>query len=1001
MRKINNQNIGNKCIALSVEQKLTLILQNMKIMIRKGILILIILMNISLSYSQTQHTGWYYATEDIADNYPNHKQGNIYHDGELINIRGVNWWHINSDGCGGLGLSMVGIDELLETIKDGGFNTIRFAYTADMIRDYMDSCTTCTIECVEGSYPGNDAFFNDGYPYDYPKTRFEALEVIINKCKDEGLYVLLDHHGIEGHGIWYNPPSWTETDYVETLTEVADHFSGSGYEHIIGIDIYNEPYGAKWDGSGDEDDLRSFANYAGALIRDENPDWLIFVEGIQHHYISALNNYENSNFAYNPTNLNPCTTGSPCVWMNGQYGQAESIAAYNISPYMGCTTYAINADSIAYHKLVFSPHTYQFNRQYVDDHIADLESYLTPLNDFRWGNLSEDFAVIFGEFGAIYENCKPNSETWFKYFVNYMAELKLPGSFYWSINGNDTLEVCNGEGLALLEGDWETYKTDKLKDLKVLYGIVEDDITSAGGEIYSPRDGTTYTFDANDFTSTSTIKHKANNWSDLEGFPEYDNLHSILHEFYVTSTESLATNQEYEIQVTYTDNELGSVDESLLAFFHWNSSTSDWDYMDQTTVNTSTNTVTISTDLFGHFAVFGWNKQIVSLPQGWSLFSTYIDPIDANVATVLTPVVNNINVIKDETGNVYWPAFTYNQIGNFVIGEGYQASMSTGCTVDIIGRQVVPEDETIYLTSGWSIVGYLRDESGDIEAMLTDLNIADTSITEVLIIKDEIGNVYWPKFGTNQIGDLEPGEGYQISMENSASFIYPENTEGGGSKSEKTSRILEYKNYTQDLYVNTDNFMIVGIPVESWETVPEIGDEIAAYGENGQLVGKSIFKDGFTAITIYGDDQYTPNVVENLAVGESFTVEIWNSSKNENKEYKFKNWMQGDGYFSNKKISVVGIEENRNTNFEKNLKIEVYPNPSNGQFYLTFDTDEEISANLYVYNQLGELQYSTTVNKVFGKVVHKLDLTKLATGKYTLQVELGEFTKSLNIVIGE
>ena len=36
--------------------------------------------------------------------------------------------------------------------------------------------------------------------------------------------------------------------------------------------------------------------------------------------------------------------------------------------------------------------------------------------------------------------------------------------------------------------------------------------------------------------------------------------------------------------------------------------------------------------------------------------------------------------------------------------------------------------------------------------------------------------------------------------------------------------------------VNTGNNMIIGLPLNSWESTPSIGDEIAAYGEDGTLM---------------------------------------------------------------------------------------------------------------------------------------------------------------------
>ena len=37
-------------------------------------------------------------------------------------------------------------------------------------------------------------------------------------------------------------------------------------------------------------------------------------------------------------------------------------------------------------------------------------------------------------------------------------------------------------------------------------------------------------------------------------------------------------------------------------------------------------------------------------------------------------------------------------------------------------------------------------------------------VSDLLIVKDQYGNVYWPEYGLDNIGNLEPNKGYQIKM---------------------------------------------------------------------------------------------------------------------------------------------------------------------------------------------------------------------------------------------
>ena len=72
--------------------------------------------------------------------------------------------------------------------------------------------------------------------------------------------------------------------------------------------------------------------------------------------------------------------------------------------------------------------------------------------------------------------------------------------------------------------------------------------------------------------------------------------------------------------------------------------------------------------------------------------------------------------------------------------------------------------------------------------------------------------------------------------------------------------------------------MTIGIPVESWETIPQEGDEIAAYSEKGMLVGSVTYTGSATALTVWGDDATTEEV-EGLLDGEELTFELWRKSE--------------------------------------------------------------------------------------------------------------------------
>ena len=162
--------------------------------------------------------------------------------------------------------------------------------------------------------------------------------------------------------------------------------------------------------------------------------------------------------------------------------------------------------------------------------------------------------------------------------------------------------------------------------------------------------------------------------------------------------------------------------------------------------------------------------QTINLPFGWSIFSTYIIPDNPNIADVLSDIITNVQLVKNGNGQVFWPAYSLNLIGNTVIGDGYQIKLSTLQTITVSGTAVIPENNPINIPSGWSIIGYLRQTPAPIVSILSSF------VTSVQLAKNGAGQVYWPAYGLDLIGNMNPGEGYQIKLSSAQILIYPANT---------------------------------------------------------------------------------------------------------------------------------------------------------------------------------------------------------------------------------
>jgi uncharacterized protein (TIGR02145 family) len=157
------------------------------------------------------------------------------------------------------------------------------------------------------------------------------------------------------------------------------------------------------------------------------------------------------------------------------------------------------------------------------------------------------------------------------------------------------------------------------------------------------------------------------------------------------------------------------------------------------------------------------------LTSGWSIISTYLQPIEADISAMLAPVVTDVSIVKDWNGQAYWPQYGVNLIGDVLPGHGYQIKMINGDSLSVFGSMIEPDTTQIILPSSWSILGYVRSTPASIVEMISPI------VTNVSIIKDWNGQAYWPQYGVNLIGDIEPGQGYLIKMLAQDTLIYPAN----------------------------------------------------------------------------------------------------------------------------------------------------------------------------------------------------------------------------------
>jgi hypothetical protein len=163
------------------------------------------------------------------------------------------------------------------------------------------------------------------------------------------------------------------------------------------------------------------------------------------------------------------------------------------------------------------------------------------------------------------------------------------------------------------------------------------------------------------------------------------------------------------------------------------------------------------------------HQQRINLQIGWSLISSFIDPFEQGMNLVFDNISNNLQIVKNEVGQLYWPQYGINTIGDYNVLEGYQIKMSAPDTLTLTGLAVTPEITPLYINTNWHLISYLRKTPAPIINMLGSISSC------VIIVKNGNGMVFWPNYNINTVGDMIPGQGYQIKLITPATLFYPPN----------------------------------------------------------------------------------------------------------------------------------------------------------------------------------------------------------------------------------
>lgn len=179
-----------------------------------------------------------------------------------VTFKGVAWFGFNTGNHLVHGLWQADFDTMVRQIKTAGFNAVRLPFQFDFILDSSIKPSGITTFC-------NGKPCNLNVPQD---SALHALQWVVQKFTDNGLYVLLDDH-YEDDTYVRNQDQW-----ILGWQKVAQLFATNP---SVGYDLYNEPdsHNLTWDGNTNATSWSDGLHAAMSAIFKIDHHKLFFIEG--------------------------------------------------------------------------------------------------------------------------------------------------------------------------------------------------------------------------------------------------------------------------------------------------------------------------------------------------------------------------------------------------------------------------------------------------------------------------------------------------------------------------------------------------------------------------------------------------------------------------------------------------------------------------------------------------------------------------------------------------
>jgi hypothetical protein len=359
--------------------------------------------------------------------------------------------------------------------------------------------------------------------------------------------------------------------------------------------------------------------------------------------------------------------------------------------------------------------------------------------------------------------------------------------------------------------------------------------------------------------------------------------------------------------------------------------------------------------------------QELDIPAGWSGISTCIIPSYPKVEIMFQPIVNELVLLYNFTGQ-YWPDQGINTLKNWDVSSGYVIKTTDDVSLTVSGYEIL--EKTVTLSQGWNLIPvYSLAPASEILESLPGFVVAKGIAT---------GEILWPAYNIGTLEFLNVGKAYYVYTTQPGIITYPDSRNFTKSKNPMPARIMTPWNDVT--FTPVTHLVAFNNP----ELLFEIGDIVGGFTTEGLCAGVAEITDNSLpfALSLNGDDALTAET-DGFVNGEIISYQLYRPTTDEIFELvAIYNPGMNPGNFESNGLSEVTQVKMTATglNSPSLSALKTYPNPTHGIFTISGFIK---NATIEIMNTFGEKIYRNEMN-----LPAKVDLSGHLNGVYFIKVEV-------------